>query len=49
MGTLLMLVFRFVLGWNAEMISDYQIISITASLDTIAFLVLISLIKKKPL
>lgn len=49
MGTLLMLVFRFVLGWNAEMIADYQIISLTLSLDTIAFLFLISLLKKKPM
>lgn len=47
MGTLLMLIFRFVLGWNALEVADYQVISVTASLDTIALLVLLKLLKKK--
>ena len=47
MGTILMLIFRFVLGWNAEGVSDYQIISLTASLDSIAIFLLIGLFKKR--
>lgn len=46
MGTLLMLIFRFILGWNAEGVADYQVISVTLSLDSIALLTLLSLRKK---
>lgn len=47
MGSLLMLVIRFVLGWNADFVADYQIMALTLSLDTIALILLISLLKKK--
>ncbi len=42
-----MLVFRFVLGWNALAVADYQVIAVTLSLDTIAFFLLLILLKKK--
>ena len=47
MGTLLMIIVRFVLGWNAETVADYQVLAVTLSLDTIALFILFSLFKKK--
>jgi hypothetical protein len=47
MGTILLLIFRFVLGYDSDHFANYQLLSLTVSLDTIAFLILISLFKKR--
>lgn len=46
MGTLVMLVCRFVLGFN-NVGGDYQTIALTASLDTIALLLLLWLKRQR--
>ena len=47
MGTLLLLIVRFVLGWNAVSVADYQVLAVTLSLDTIALFILIFLLRKR--
>ncbi len=47
MGTILLLIFRFALGYDSESFANYQLLSLTLSLDTIAFLLLLAVFKKK--